>query len=394
MSPKTLLRIRAPHEDSRVAFVELFFDLVFVFAVTQLSHGLLHHFTPMGLVQTAFLTLAVWWVWVYTTWATNWLEPQRTPVRLLIFCLMLGGLMLAVSIPEAFGARGLLFGCAYAAMQAGRSLFMCLALRRHDRVNHRNFLRVTIWFGVSGALWVAGGLAEPGLRPMLWGIALAVEYLAPLVLFRVPGLGRSATTDWNISGGHMAERCGLFIIIVLGESILVTGATFAELEWTGPTVMAFLIAVIDTITLWWIYFHIGAESVSHGISRSDDPGRIARRAYTYLHLPIVAGLILVAVGDELILTHPSGHAAELDMAALVGGPVLFLIGNIFFKRTVYAHLPLSHLVGVGLLIMLVPAYMFLPPVVLSGAATLILVIIAIWEHVSLRGGAAIAERPL
>jgi len=389
---RSLLRIRAPHEDSRVAFVELFFDLVFVFAVTQLSHGLLHHYTPVGFAETALLLLAVWWVWIYTTWVTNWLDPQRTPVRLLVFALMLGGLMLGVAIPDAFGERGLLFGVTYAAMQVGRSLFMCLALRHHNAANHRNFLRITIWLMVSGIFWVSGGLAGHEARFLLWGAALIIEYISPLALFWVPGMGRSTTTDWDVSGGHIAERCGLFIIIALGESILVTGATFAELEWTGPTIVAFVIAFVDSIALWWIYFHIGAESVSHYISRSDDPGRVARLAYTYLHLPIIAGLILVAVSDELILTHPTGQTKWLEMAALVGGPALFLLGNIFFKRTVYSHLPLSHLIGLGVLAMVVPACLFLPPVSLAGMSTCILVIVAIWEHVSLRGGAAIEER--
>src|SRR5919109_3588280 len=138
-----LLRARQAHEHSRVTFVELFFDLVFVFAVTQLSHLLLEHLSILGAVQTALLMMAVWWVWIFTSWVTNWLDPQRTPVRLMLFALMLAGLVLSMSIPEAFESRGIAFAAAYAFMQVGRSLFMLWALARHSQANFRNFQRIT-----------------------------------------------------------------------------------------------------------------------------------------------------------------------------------------------------------------------------------------------------------
>jgi low temperature requirement protein LtrA len=135
-----LLRVRDPHGHDRVAFVELFFDLVFVFAITQLSHALLHHFTFSGLLETGFLTLAVWCVWIYTSWVTNWLDPQATLVRLMMFVLMAAGLVMSASLPEAFGEKGLVFACAFAFMQIGRSVFMCASLRGRSEANYRNFL--------------------------------------------------------------------------------------------------------------------------------------------------------------------------------------------------------------------------------------------------------------
>lgn len=224
------LRARSPHEHNKVSFTELFFDLVFVFAITQLSHFLLKHLTLMGAVQTGILFLAVWWVWIFTSWVTNWVDPERTPVRLMMYGLMLAGLVLSTSIPEAFEGRGLSFALAYVSMQVGRSLFMIWALKQHDWDNFRNFQRITAWLATSALFWLAGGLAEHDLRLWLWLIALAIEYVSPSLGFRTPGLGRSATTDWLVEGGHLAERCGLFVIIALGESILVTGATFSELD--------------------------------------------------------------------------------------------------------------------------------------------------------------------
>jgi low temperature requirement protein LtrA len=378
------LRARRSHEDGRVTFVELFFDLVFVFAVTQLSHGLLRDLTLGGLLHTTILLFAVWWVWIYTAWATNWLDPQRTPVRIMLFALMLAGLLLSASVPEAFERLGLAFAGAYSCMQVGRSLFMLWAFKGHSPGNFRTFQRITAWLAVASAFWLAGGLAENELRLTFWLVALAIECVGPSAGYIVPGHGRSTTTDWDIAGGHMAERCGLFVIIALGESILVTGATFAELAWSSATVAAFVSAFLGSVAMWWIYFNIGAEKASHLIAQSTDPGRLGRLAYTYMHIFIVAGIIVAAVADELVLAHPSGHVATPTLAAVLGGPALYLLGNILFKRSVATWLPLSHLVGIAALAMLVPAASYSTPLLLGAAASGVLVIVAVWETISLK----------
>jgi low temperature requirement protein LtrA len=381
----SLLRVRREHEHSRVTYVELFFDLVFVFAITQLSHTLLEHLSLGGLLQTTLLLMAVWWVWVYTSWVTNWLDPERTPVRLLLFALMLAGLVLSTSIPQAFESKGLAFAGAYVVMQVGRSLFMVWALKGHSPGNYYNFLRISCWLALSGLFWIAGAFAQGDMRFALWAIALAIEYVGPSLGFRTPGLGASTTSDWDVEGGHLAERCGLFVIIALGESILVTGATFAKLPWTPVAVASFLIAFAGSVAMWWIYFNIGAERGSRHIAHSDDPGKVGRLAYTYLHLLLVAGIIVVAVGDELVLAHPAGHTDAKTAAVLIGGPALYLAGNLAFKRVSARHFPLSHLVGLGLLALLVPAAAVASPLALTSATTLILIVVAVWETRSLAG---------
>jgi low temperature requirement protein LtrA len=380
----SLVRARKTHEDDRVTFVELFFDLVFVFAVTQLSHSLLEHASILGVVQTALLLMAVWWVWIFTSWVTNWLDPQRTPVRLMLFALMLAGLVLSMSIPDAFESRGFAFAAAYVFMQVGRSLFTLWALARHNPVNFRNFQRITAWLALAGLFWIAGSSATGDLRLGLWAIALGLEYLSPSLGFWVAGLGRSTTADWDVAGGHMAERCGLFIIIALGESILATGATFGGLPWSLATTVAFATAFVGSVAMWWIYFNIGAEKASHSISTSTDPGRLARLAYTYIHLLLVAGIIVAAVADELVLAHPDGHTDVKTALAVLGGPALYLLGNCLFKRTIYGRLPLSHMVGMLLLALLVPAAAALSPLAFSALVTLVLVVVAVWETCSLR----------
>ena len=378
-----LFRPIVPNQRSRVTYAELLFDLVFVFAVTQVSHTLLSHFTPLGAVETTLLLLSVWWVWVYTSWVTNWLNPELTPVRVLLFLLMLGGLVLSTSIPLAFDSRGLWFAIAYAAMQVGRTLFWLLSTPARTAAR-MNTIRILVWLSVSAVFWIAGGLAQGEMRLLLWAMALGIEYLSPAVRFWIPKYGASSVADWYVEGGHLAERCAGFIIIALGESIVVTGATFADLRWTSEVVAAFLSAFVTALAMWWLYFHKGAEAGSELISSSNEPGRLARLAYTYLHLPIVAGIILSAVSDDLVLQHPTGHSDVRVVVSTVGGPMLFLIGAILFKHAIRGWLQLSH--GVGILALGVLGWFGaeLSPLMLSIATTLLMVVVATWESLSLR----------
>jgi low temperature requirement protein LtrA len=382
-----LYRPIVPNQHSRVTYAELFFDLVFVFAVTQVSHTLLGRFTPLGALQTTLLFLAVWWVWVFTSWITNWLNPETTPVRILLFLLMFGGLVLSTSIPKAFDSRGLWFATAYAAMQVGKTVFLWVATPPNRTLARMNAVRITAWLSLSAVFWIAGGVAEGHARLALWVAALTIEYVSPAVRFWIPKYGATLVSDWVVEGGHMAERCAGFIIIALGESIVVTGATFADLPWTIETVTAFASAFAGVIAMWWIYFHKGAEAGSEQISRSSEPGRLARLAYTYLHMPIVAGIILSAVADDLVLTHPADHSDPKTVLSTIGGPLLFLIGTILFKHTIRGFLQLSH--GAGIVALAILAWFAggLSPLMLSLVTSAIMIMVAVWESISLRSDA-------
>lgn len=378
-----MFRVILPNQPSRVTNAELFFDLVFVFAVTQISHTLLHHFTPLGAVHVTVLFLAVWWVWVYTAWVTNWLNPDLTPVRIVIFLMMLGGLVLSTTIPTAFEGRGLWFAIAYAAMQVGRTAFWLFATPRHRTAVRHNAIRILTWLSISAVLWIAGGLSEGERRLWLWIAAVSWEYVSPAVRFWVPKLGFSSVEAWAVEGNHMAERCAGFIIIALGEAVVVNGATFAELEWTSANILAFVSALVGSIAMWWVYFHKGAEAGSERISKSTESGRLARLAYTYLHMPIVAGIILTAVSDELVLKHPTGHSDIRTIVSTIGGPLVFLIGTILFKHAIRGFLQLSHGIGIIALALLWWFAADLSPLWLSVATTVILIVVAVWESVSL-----------
>ena len=384
---RSLLRGRGSLDSGKVGMVELFFDLVFVFAVTQLSHSLLAQLTILGAVQVALLMVAVWWVWIFTSWITNWLDPEKLPIRVGLFGLMIAGLLLSSSIPKAFTERGLMFASAFVFMQVGRTLFAIWAVRGESLSMTRNFQRILAWLMFSGVFWMAGAFLEGQQRLLCWALALLIELISPSLYFWVPGLGRSSLSDWNVEGNHMAERCALFVIIALGESLLVTGATFAELTLSATGVMAFLVAVLGSIGMWWVYFDSGAERAHHRIAHSNDPGRQARIAYTYLHVLIVAGVIVSAVADELVLVHPD-HASDAGILVIVGGPWLFLLGNALFKWVMSDRPlpPLSHVAGLGLLMLALPLALnhWFSALMLGALTTAIVVLVALWESLALR----------
>ena len=375
-------------EAHRVTFFELFFDLVYVFAVTQLSHGLLEHLSLEGIGQTLLLLLAVWWAWVYTTWATNWVNPDSRSVRLMLIGVMAAVFVMATALPEAFEERGLLFAGAYAAIQVGRSTFVLWAVRA-DPVRRSNFQRIVIWNAVVSAIWVAGGLADPEARRVIWVIALGLDYLAPAARFWVPGLGASQTGDWTVTGSYFAERFKLFVILALGESVVVTGITFTGMQITAQSAAAFGVAFVGTVALWWIYFDRSAEMGLLSMERSTDPGAVARLAYTYFHLPMVAGVIVAAVADELIITHPDGQADGPTIVATLGGAILFLAGHALYTWAVTGRVLVSHVAAMTVLAAGVVIAGDLSPLALGAGVTSVLVFVALAE--SVRRPAAVAS---
>lgn len=376
-APRTpLMRGRESHSDSRVSFVELFFDLVFVYAITQLSHYLLAHFTPLGALQMVMLTLSVWWQWSYTTWVTNWLNPEKPLVRLMMMVLMPLGLVLSTSMPEAFGEKGWLFGVGMAVMHLFRTVFTLWAVRGSGQ--QANLTRILAWGIPNALLWIIGGMAEGELRLLWWGLALFQGYLAGWVGFITPGLGQSTTKEWDISGEHMAERAGLFVILALGESIMISGGTFADLKITTQNTLGMLVAFAGTAAMWWIYFVANAQAGNALMEETEDTGSLARSAYTYIHILIVLGIILTAVGDEYLLKHGGDDVAKRIALSVIGGPALFLLGNLMFK-TVVCSLPMSHVVGLVVLCVLAVASGLMNTLTLGALVVVTLLVVAAWE---------------
>ncbi|MEU5607861.1 low temperature requirement protein A [Streptomyces sparsogenes] len=375
-----LFRQRSPHGTPVTPF-ELFFDLVYVFAVTQLGHGLAEHFTVAGAAQTLLLLAAVWWAWMYTSWTTNWFHPDHVAVRLTLVGVMLASLVMAAAIPSAFDGRGLWFAGAYAAIQVGRSLFVAVAARSHPL--GPTFQRILAWHSFTAVLWIAGGLADGPAGAVLWTAALALEYAAPWHGYTTPFLGRSHPSEWTIDAEHMAERCRLFMLIVLGESLLVAGATFSGAQPSAGRVAAFLSAFTAAVALWWIYFHRAADAAGERIAASGDPGRLGRSAYTYLHVPVIAGVIVTAVAVKTTIAHPTGTVTAGTACAILGGPLLFLAGHLLFTRAVFGHLSRSRLLALAALAALGLTTAIATPLMLMGGAAAVLLSVAAGE---LRGG--------
>ncbi|MEJ8849609.1 low temperature requirement protein A [Variovorax rhizosphaerae] len=376
--PRGLLRSR--HTAARVSNEELFFDLVYVFAVTQLSHYLLDHLTLLGSVQTLLLWFAVWLGWQYTAWVTNWFEPSALQIRLVLFSIMLVALVMASGLPQAFGERAMVFACCYAGIQVGRTLWVLLALGKHDALVP-NFRRILAWTSMAAVLWVAGALADGYLRLALWAAAVLCEYAAPMIGFRFPGLGRSSTADWTIDGGHLAERCQLFVIVALGESLLASGVAFGQAkEWAVGAVLTLLVTFLGSIAMWWMYFDTSSKDAAHVIEHSDDPGGIGAK-FHYTHVVLVAGIIVSAVADELVIGHGEHHVEWKYLGALIGGPAIYLFGNALFKRVVYGFTPQSHIGGLAALVLIVPFASHLSVATVGMLTTAVMVVVALLESV-------------
>ncbi|PNO72436.1 low temperature requirement protein A [Serratia marcescens] len=378
---QNLLRV-CDGQGASVSFSELLFDLIYVFAVTQLSHYLLHHLTLTGALETLLLWFAVWLAWQYTAWVTNWFNPDTRQIRLLLFAIMLLGLFAAAALPQAFGERGLIFALFYVAIQVGRSVTV-LRLLAPGHPLKRNFHRILGWLCISAVFWIAGGLAESNARLALWAVAVLCEYVSPMFGFRLPVLGRSdSSSEWTIEGHHLAERCQLFVIVALGETILITGATLSEMEsWSLPVLIASLVAFLGSLAMWWVYFDTSSKAGSHAISQAENPGQLGAY-FHYVHVALVGAIIVCAVANELVIAHPDGRIQNATAAVLLLGPALYLFANALYKRLVYHRFPLSHLVGLLALAVLAPVAYLTDLLMVNGLTTLIMVVVAVWESIS------------
>jgi low temperature requirement protein LtrA len=366
----------------RVSNAELFFDLVYVFAITQLSHHLIAEPTPEGALQTLILFGLVWEAWAYTMWVTNWLDPELVPVRAMLFATALASLVLSLAIPDAFTSRGWAVAIAYAVMQIGRTGFV-IAVLRSDPGLRRNFQRILCWCLVSGTLALVGAAVDGPAREVLWASAVVVDVLGGVIGFWVAGLGRSSTTEWTVDGAHIAERCHAFVLIALGESVVVLGTTLSDLHHIGASeTLVFFFGFLGVVGLWWIYFARAAEGAAEVIATASDPGRYAR-AYHEVHPLMIGGIIVIAAADELVLKHPL-HATTATTWTVLGGSVLFIGGHAIFKAYLWRQRPWSRIAAVLVLVALLAVAPHLAPLALAACALAVTIGVGVSDAVAKR----------
>ena len=379
---RRLQRRQVAAEEQRATSLELFYDLVFVFAITQVSHLLLEHLTWAGAGQALLVLLVVWWSWNYTTWVTNELDPESLSVRLLMIALMLATLLMAIAIPQAFGEHALLFAGSYVAIQVGRHTFLTFAAAEPGTIERERAGRILAWFVAAGVLWIAGALVDGPARVAFWLAALALDYGGPLVTFRVPGLPRVAPEAWSVGTEHFAERFGLFVILALGESIVITGATTSALDLDTARFVAFGMAFLLTAALWWLYFTSVARIAQRHLELSENRTLLARDAYTYLHLIIVAGVIVSAVGDELVIAHPLEVLPGDQVAAVIAGPAIYLLAHALFRLRMAGSVSWKRLGGALVCVLVGVVGVYVPALVVAALLIAVLVAVIVSEYVA------------
>ncbi|WP_353815101.1 low temperature requirement protein A [Agromyces sp. SYSU T00266] len=375
-----VLRPTGSERADRVTYVELFFDLVFVFGLTQLGAYLYEDQTVLGALEGTIMVCALWWAWVSTTWVTNWLDPVRVPVRIAVIALAFVAFVMSAAIAEAFGDRAWTFALAYIVLKLGRAGFMVWATARHDRQVAHDFGNVLAWALAGSALWIVGALLPLSAQLPFWAAALAVELVGSILGYPVPGRGRMEIGRWDVSGAHIAERTALFVLIALGEGLLVTGFAFVAEESSPDRVIAVVTAFVAAAACWWIYFDHGERIGSEAIEASDAPGRVARTAYSWVHLLIVGGIVLLGVGDKEVLGHPHEQGVAAVVTVL-GGPLLFLTGTVLFRRVLERRWIRAQIAGIAAILVVAVVSPWLDPLGTGLLAALVLVATAVGESV-------------
>lgn len=311
-------------EDQRVTSLELFFDLVLVFAITQVTGFISANPTWARLVEGLAILAALWWAWASYAWLANSAASDEGVARVVMLAAMGALLIVSLAVPNAFGGDALVFGVAYLGVRI-LHLGSYLVVARGNPELRRVVLQLVPVMAPSGLVLVAAGLLGGTPRALCWALALAIDY---------GGLAIRGVDGWRVEPSHFAERHGLIIIIALGESIVALGVGAQGLALDKEIIVAALLGIATAGAIWWAYFDVAAIVAERRFRAMDRIGRarMARDSYTYLHLPMVAGIIVFAVGVKKTLGHVDEHLHTVEALALCGGVALYLIALSAFKR--------------------------------------------------------------
>jgi low temperature requirement protein LtrA len=361
--------------DQKVTPLELFFDLVLVFALTQVTGLISAHPSWPRLVEGLAILAALWWAWVSYAWLSNSAASDEGAARVVLLAAMGALLITSLAVPDGFGRNALAFGIAYLGVRL-LHLGAYLVVARGDPQLHRVVLRLAVTVVPASLLLVVAGIVDGLPRDICWILALTIDY---------GGLAVRGVAGWRVEPAHFAERHGGIIIIALGESIVALGVGVEGLALGPEVIVSALLGIAIAGAMWWAYFDVAAIVAERRFKAMDPDGqvRMARDSYTYLHLPMVAGIIVFAVGVKKTLPHVDAHLHSVEAFALCGGVALYLLALSAFKRRNVGSWNVRRLLAAALLLAFWPASTHVTALYALAVVTAIACGLIAWEATSL-----------
>ncbi|MFC6017869.1 low temperature requirement protein A [Plantactinospora solaniradicis] len=383
MTTSELPRIlRKRGEPENPTFLELFFDLVYVFMLSRLAQALVQDLNARNVAQTAVLLLAAWWVWVLTAWLTDLFNPRLPIIQALVLVIMLGTLVMAVAVPRAFGQHGFVFVAAYFGIHLARDAVLIPSTRVHRPIQARS-VRVFFWFLVTAGLWIGGVFTDGTTRLVLWAIAVTLDLGSARIGWPTPRLGRTELSSQIFTGMHLAERHREIFIIALGELILTAGTGLAFTDFEADRLAVCAVAFANAVLLFQLYFHRIRQLLAPGKVSSVERVRPGT-ATSYTHLVMVAGTVLISAGTTYAIGHPAGTTPVGWVLVLLGGPALFLVGSCLFDNVVTGGILWSRVAALVVLVAVGPAMPLLPSLGIMIVANAVLLLTLVAELTALR----------
>ncbi|MDQ3878383.1 MAG: low temperature requirement protein A [Actinomycetota bacterium] len=380
-------RATEQHNEHQVTPLELFFDLVFVFAITQVTRLLAHDPTWAGVLHGMLVLGAIWWAWDVYAWLTSALDVDEGGIRIAMLAAMGGMFCVALAVPGAFGPNALMFGVAYLAVRV-LHLILSTVVTGDDSDRRDAVVRFAPTAMVGASLLVLAAFLEGNVRIAVWIVALAIDYLGPTVV----GMGRG----WRIAPEHFAERHGLIIIVALGESVIAIGVGLsAGFELVAGVIVAAALGIVAVSALWWLYFDVAAIFVRRRLMEASaaEQARLARDSYGYLHMPMVAGIVFFAFGLEITLHDFSQELDVVPAVALCAGPALYLLAHIAFLFRTTNYLFRRRTMGAIALVAVIPVALAIPALASLGIVSSICLVVVVWEVFRHRGDRARVRHP-
>jgi low temperature requirement protein LtrA len=363
-------------DEHQVTPLELFFDLTFVFAITRVTSLLADDSTWGGIFRGMLVLAAVWWAWTLYAWLTSTLDVDEGGVRLAMLAAMGAMLGVGLAVPGAFGDDAVLFGIAYVVVRLLQFVLSAI-VARDDPHRLGVLLRFAPTATVAAWLIVLAGFLDGNARIAVWVFALAIDYLGPAVI----GMGRG----WRVAPEHFAERHGLVILIALGESVIAIGAG-AGLELGTAVIVGAALGVVVVSALWWLYFDVAAIFARRRLVQASgiERARLARDSYSYLHLPMIAGIVLFAFGLETTLHHPGEALHTVPAVGLCGGTALYLLGHVAFLVRLTAHLFRRRTIAAIVLCALIPIAVAIPALAALALVSAVCALVVAYEAIGYR----------